>query len=76
MTPSFATTDLPVTFFFFSLILSALYQIKNSKQNMWQTIGHSEMYERLAFFTVTFTTASSTCNYLAPIMLASPRLGP
>lgn len=76
MTSSFHTTDLPMTFFFFLLILSALPWIKNSKQNMWQTIGHFEMYERLTFFIVTFTTASSTCNDLAPIMLASPRLGP
>ena len=34
------------------------------------------MYEKLAFFTETFTTASSTCNDLAPIMLASHKLGP
>jgi hypothetical protein len=36
---------------------------------------HFPIYEKLAFFTLTATTAGSTHNDLAAIMLASHRLG-
>jgi hypothetical protein len=64
-----------MSFLFFTLILSPLCGIKNSKYNIMIISWHYSIYKLCAFFVSLFTTASITCNSSEPATLASCRFG-